>query len=181
MCFGKKIAVRHRRRHHRRRRRVVVAIVAIIAGIIASAVAYISCSNHPSNLLGSDAALADSMSSLPSLVESESGNNVQRSSHCKADGMITLSMDHHFKRHARASTVWVEPKMHCPVMVRAVGPNGTAICNLRAVDPMAAYKLHVCSIAALAKFLPAHVHPYKWKYLIDLVWPIVWLWQNTKD
>ena len=49
----------------------------------------------------------------------------------------------------------VEQKMHCPVMVRAVGPNGNAICNLRAVDPMTAYELHVCTITALAKFLPA--------------------------
>ena len=64
-------------------------------------------------------------------------------------------MDHHFKRHARDSTAMVEQKMHCPVMVRAVGPNGTAICNLRAVDPMTAYELHVCTITALAKFLPA--------------------------
>ena len=49
----------------------------------------------------------------------------------------------------------VEQKMYCPVMVRAVGPNGTAMCNLRAVDPMTAYELHVCTITALAKFLPA--------------------------
>ena len=95
------------------------------------------------------------MSSLPSLVESELGNKVQRSSHCRADDMITLAMDHHFKRHAHTSTGMVEQKMHCPVMVRAVGPNGTTMCNLRAVNPMTAYELHVCTITALAKFLPA--------------------------